>query len=117
MGSVFNYVVNNSAIFIPESMTAPDSHVLADLECASGTTSKSPDHLLFLTPMQYQSQLNSALVYEPGHWKLKTAIGNYFNLESFTGGVFTCRMPDENGIILDTSVGIYPVNYDKNSKY
>ena len=50
------------------------------------------------------------------HWKLKSAGENYFALQSFTGGVFTCRMPDENGVVVDTSVGIFPENYDKNSK-
>ena len=112
----FDYLANNSAIFIPESTLTSNSYILADLECASGTTSISSKDLLFLTPVQYQDQLNNALVYAPGHWKLETSIGNYFDLESFTGGVFTCRMPNEKGINLYTSVGIYPENYQKNSK-
>ena len=91
--------------------------MLANLICASGTTSSSSEELLFLTPPQYQGLLSSALVYEPGHWKLKSAGGNYVFLESFTGGVFACRMPDENGAVVDTSVGIFPDNYDKNSKW
>ena len=116
-GANFKYAANNSAIFIPESLvSAPDAYTLADLECASGTTSSSPAQLLFITPIQYQEQLNSALVYEPGHWKLQTEGGLHFTLQSFTGGVFTCRMPNENGVVVDTSVGIFPNNYDKNSK-
>ena len=87
-----------------------DGYILADLECASGTTSSSSGQLLFKTPTQYQSQFNDGLAYEPGHWKLHGSLSNYFALPSFTGGVFTCMMPD------DTSVGIFPNNYDKNSK-
>ena len=118
-GSVpkFKYLVNNSAIFIPKRIESSDSYTLADLECASGTTSNSSEDLLFVTPIQYQEQLNNALVYEPGHWKLEGSGGFHFYLESFTGGVFTCRMPDENGVVVDTSVGIYPENYNKSSKY
>ena len=89
--------------------------ILSDLECASGTISNSSDQLLFKVPTQYQSELDAALVHEPGHWKLGSS-GNYFALQSFTGGVFTCRMPDENGAVVDTSVGLYPDYYNKNSK-
>lgn len=71
---------------------------------------------MFLTTNQYQDGLNMNLVFEPGHWKIQSSGGNHFNLPSFTGGVFMCRMPDENGAVVDTSVGIYPNNYDKNSE-
>ena len=114
---MFQYTANNSAIFIHESINQPDAHVLADFECASGTTNSSPEQLLFITPTQYQNQANNALVYEPGIWKLRAASGIYIYLNSFTGGVFTCRMPDENGVVVDTSVGIFPKNYDSNSKW
>ena len=118
-GFTYAYTANNSALFLPQlnGLGLPaGAYILADLECASGTTSTSSNQLLFLTPMKYQGQLNSALVYDPGHWKLETEGGNYFPLPLFTGGVFTCRMPDENGVVVDTSVGIFPENYDNNSK-
>ena len=119
-GARFKYAANNSAIFIPPFVgfgQPPGAYTLADLECASGTTSSSSEQLLFITPTQYQNQLNDGLVYEPGLWKLQSISGNYFTLQSFTGGVFMCRMPDENGAVVDASVGIYPNDYDKNGEY
>ena len=116
-GATFHYVANNSAIFIPETDLVPGAYILADLECASGTISSSSDQLLLKAPIQYQSLLNDSLVYEPGHWKLKSSSGLYYFLKSFTGGVLTCKMLDENGVVVDTSVGIFPDNYNKNSKW
>ena len=98
-------------------MNRSGAYNLDDLQCASGTTNNSVEQLLFITPTQYQNQLTDSLEYEPGHWKLKHSMQYYyFIFESFTGGVFTCRMPDENGVVVDTSVGIFPENYDNNSK-
>ena len=116
---MLKYVANNSAIFIPyiPEFGQSSAYILTDLECASGTTSSSPDQLLFITPTQYQDQLNNALVYEPGHWKLQIGGWNYSVPLSFTGGVFTCRMPDENGAVVDTSVGIFLENYGNSSKW
>ena len=116
-GAKFHYIANNSAIFLPISSINNNAYTLADLECASGTTSNSSEQLLFLTPNEYQYEFNGILVRQPGHWKLELQSGNYFDIPSFGGGVFTCRMPDENGAILDTSVGIYPQNYDQNSEW
>ena len=115
-GSTFHYVANNSAIFIPPSSVQTGSHTLTELECASGTTSSIPEQLLFIAPPQYQVLFVGSLVYEPGHWKLGVPGSSQFYLPSFSGGVFTCRMPDENGMVLDTIVGIYPDNLDKSSK-
>ena len=116
--TTFHYVVNNSAIFIPESTIQDGSHTLTNLECASGTTSDSPEQLLFIVPSQYQSVFEGVLVYEPGHWKLGREGAYHFYLpSSFSGGVFTCRLPDENGAVLDTSVGIYPDNSSMNSEW
>ena len=72
---------------------------------------------MFIVPSQYQSLFDVFLVYEPGHWKLEGVNGNYFDLSLFSGGVFMCRMPDENGAVVDTSVGIYPVDYNKDSEW
>ena len=120
-GASFKYASNNSAIFIPpfsDSAQPAGAYILEDLECASGTTSSSLEQLLFITPTQYQNQLNAGLVYQPGLWKLGLSTSmKRFYLQSFTGGVFTCRMPDENGVVVDTSVGIFPENYDENSKW
>ena len=115
--ATFHYVANNSAIFIPESTVQTNSHTLTNIECASGTTSDDPEQLLLIVPSQYQSVFDGFLVYEPGHWKLQSTGGNEFYLPSFSGGVFTCRMPDENGAVVDTSVGIYPENYNNKSKW
>ena len=111
------YVANNSALFLSQLDDPGQFDTLANLECSSGTTSSSPEQLLFITPAQYQDQVNNSLVYEPGLWKLESTMGIYFSNQSFTGGVFTCRMPDENGIVVDTSIGIFPKTYDKNSKW
>ena len=115
-GSKFNYAANNSAIFI-SGPSQSGAYILTDLECASGTNSSSQEQLLLITPAQYQNLLSNALVYEPGHWKLQSAGGVYIVLQTFTGGAFTCRMPDENGVVVDTSVGIFPQNYDISSKW
>ena len=104
-------------MFNSESDIQPGSHILTDLECASGTTSSSPKQLLFILPSQYQSVFDGILVYEPGHWKIGITGVNLFYLPSFPGGVFTCRIPDESETVVDTSVGIFPTNYDKNSEW
>ena len=112
----FHYIANNSAIFIPLSYYFPGEHELRNLECVSGTTSNSPEQLLFIVPDQYEDVFNKTLHYEPGLWKFQCYGSIPYFIPSFSGGVFKCRMPDESGAVVETSVGIYPDNYDKNSE-
>ena len=109
-----HYVANNSAIFLLKQ----DSYIL-EIYCASGTVTAMLDELPLITPNSYAPFSGLALsTYEQGKWNLGGEGGGEISLQSsFSGGVFTCRMPDENGVVLDTSVGLYLEDYNKNSEW
>ena len=108
-----HYVANNSAIFLLEQ----DSYYL-EIYCASGTVSAMLDESPLIAPNTYAAFSVLALSgYEQGKWKLGGEGSELTLNPSFSGGVFTCRMPDENGVVLDTSVGLYLEDYNKSSEW
>ena len=117
-GSVPTGVLPNNGIVIAVAATSGNQLLF---QCRSGSTNSGVGDIIGLDGVAHPFDLEGAGVtfnirqQSPATVSVRNRVAIEDDLTADDNGVYTCRIPDESGTIVDVNIGVYATGFNSES--